>query len=56
MHDRRWRKQFEKVEPDGDGWHPTDGGFLHVSMDEPEMPLFALGSQADDGDRSEGDG
>lgn len=48
MYDRRWKKQWEKVEPDADFWHPTDGGFLHVSQTEPEIPLFSSALDADE--------
>ncbi|VXC08880.1 hypothetical protein [Aeromicrobium sp. 9AM] len=55
MHERRWRRKYEKTEPDRDGWLPTDGSFVWVSDDpgEPDEnpfsgdddPLSALPSQ-----------
>lgn len=41
---RRWQRRFEKVQPDSDGWHPTDGAIVWVSEDLPPEPTFGLQS------------
>lgn len=42
MHSRKWHRRFEKIEPDGDGWHPTDGALVWVTPDLPPAPEFGL--------------